>query len=97
MAEAKVVPGRGPICLDAETWRSRATNDSPPKWDHRLVEGPPPATPTDCINQHPFSLRRVWRMDPLDFRNQFSQTLTAAPVNLSREKPKLLLLEGNHL
>lgn len=59
--------------------------------------GPPPATPTDCINQHPFSLRRVWRMDPLDFRNQFSQTLAAAPVNLSREKPKLLLLEGNHL
>lgn len=51
--------GRGPICLDAETWRSRATNDSPSKWDHRLVEGPPPATPTDCINQHPFSLRRV--------------------------------------
>lgn len=94
MAEAKVVPGRGPICLDAETWRSRATNDSPSKWDHRLVEGPPPATPTDCINQHPFSLRRVWRMDLLDFRNQFFPNIGGSPRKSLKRKTKIIIVGG---
>lgn len=59
-----------------------------------IVEGPPPTTPTDCINQHPFSLRRMWAMEPLVYRNQFSSNIGGSTRKSLKRKTKIIIVGG---
>lgn len=98
----KVAPDRGPIRLDAETWRSRVTRD-PPTWDGVSPLYRQESSPTLLDRLYkltPFLRRRVGGgslavaavRDGTSFPRAFAAR--AIPANISQEKNQIIIVGG---